>query len=151
MRNRPASGTGPATALLAGVVVIVAAFLGAAPAAESSRHARPATKAKAQAHAPVVVKMVGDQLTFDPPRIVIRRGQAVEWQNGSRQVHNIVDDASKALKKEDVSEPPGATAFDSGFLNPGQNYTHRFTVRGTYRYVCTLHEPQGMKGEIVVR
>ncbi len=114
-------------------------------AAAPPRHA-----SKKQAE-PVVVKTVGDQLTFDPPRIVIRRGQTVEWENQSRQVHDVVDDASKALNKADVGLPAGATPFDSGYVNPGQNYTHRFTVRGTYHYVCSLHEAQGMKGEIVVK
>jgi plastocyanin len=99
----------------------------------------------------VVVKMVGDQLVFNPPSVVIRRGQTVEWQDQSNQLHNIVDDAAKATNKADVALPKGASPFDSGFLKPGQSYSHRFTVRGTYRYVCTLHEVQGMKGEIVVK
>ncbi len=100
---------------------------------------------------PAVVKMVADQLTFDPPTLIIKKGQSVEWQNQSRQVHNILDDPSKAQNKADAGLPAGAQPFDSGYVNPGQNYTHRFTVRGTYRYVCTLHEPQGMKGTIVVK
>jgi plastocyanin len=126
----------------------------AASTAEAARPVHRSTaqaKAQPKAGAPAVIKTVGDQLTFDPPRLVIRRGQTVQWQNQSRQVHNIVDDPAKVTNKADVSAPASAPVFDSGFLNPGQNYSHRFTVRGTYRYVCTLHEPQGMKGEIVVK
>jgi plastocyanin len=90
-------------------------------------------------------------LTFNPPKLVIRRGQTVEWQNQSNQLHNVVDDATKATNKADVRLPAGVPPFGSGLLRPGQNYSHRFTVRGTYRYVCTLHEAQGMKFEIVVK
>ncbi len=128
------------------VAVCVAVLLTPARAwAASSRS--PARRAAT----PVTVKMVGDQLTFDPPRVVVRRGQTVEWRNQGNQIHNILDDAAKATNKADVGAPAGATPFDSGLLKPGQNYSHRFTVRGTYRYVCTLHEAQGMKGEIVVK
>ncbi len=130
-------------ALLVGACLVI--VLGPAASAQS-RHS-----AARRAAAPAIVKMVGDQLTFDPPKLVIRRGQTVEWQNQSNQLHNIVDDAAKATNKADVGMPAGATPFDSGLLKPGQNYSHRFTTRGTYRYVCTLHEVQGMKGEIVVK
>ncbi len=131
------------------VVLFVVCFglVAGLPAASAQAH-RPTTKAGST---PVIVKTVGDQLTFDPPRLVIRRGQTVEWQNQSNQLHTVVDDASKAANKADVGLPNGAEAFSSEFLKPGDNYTHRFTVRGTYRYVCTLHEVQGMKGEIVVK
>ncbi len=132
------------------VAVIAAICLGLAwRAAGASGRVHGARQAASGAR--VVVATAGDQLTFDPPRVVIRKGQTVEWQNQSRQVHNIVDDPAKATNAADVSAPAGAPAFDSGYLNPGQNYSHRFTVRGTYRYVCTLHEPQGMKGEVIVR
>lgn len=115
----------------------------------ASGQGRSSTTAKAAN--PTVVKMVGDELTFGPPRLVIRRGQTVEWQNQSNQLHNIVDDAAKATSKTDVGLPGGAKPFGSGFLKPGGTFSQRFTVRGTYRYVCTLHEVQGMKGEIVVK
>ncbi len=131
-------------AILVAVCVAVLLTPARAWAASSRSTAR-------RAAAPVRVKMAGDQLTFDPPRVVIRRGQTVEWQNQGNQLHNIVDDAAKATNKADVAAPDGAAPFDSGLLKPGQNYSHRFTVRGTYRYVCTLHEVQGMKGEIVVK
>ncbi len=119
--------------------------------ASSQVHPPASAKRASAAAAPHVVKMVGDQLTFDPPKLEIRRGQTVEWQNQSNQLHNVVDDAAKATNKADVSLPATAKPFDSGFLKPGQNFSQRFTVRGTYHYVCTLHEIQGMKGEIVVK
>jgi plastocyanin len=41
--------------------------------------------------------------------------------------------------------------FDSGFLQPGGTFTHTFTAAGTYKYVCVVHEPSGMMGQIVVK
>ncbi len=106
---------------------------------------------KARQSATAVVKMTGDLMTFDPPRLVIRLGQSVDWQNQSNQLHNVVADATKANPKTDVELPKGAAPFGSALLKPGDHFTHRFTTRGTYRYVCTMHEVQGMKGEIVVK
>jgi plastocyanin len=56
-----------------------------------------------------------------------------------------------AIKGEDVSAPPGAPVFDSGFLRPGESFSHQFTVPGVYKYVCAAHEASGMVGEIIVR
>jgi len=47
--------------------------------------------------------------------------------------------------------PKGATAFDSGFIPPGGDYSYTFTVPGTYRYFCLPHEKAGMFGMIVVK
>jgi len=66
-------------------------------------------------------------------------------------VHNVVDDASKALLITDVNLPSSVQPFDSGFLQPGETYSRVFTVPGVYRYVCTLHEANGMKGVVIVR
>jgi plastocyanin len=63
----------------------------------------------------------------------------------------VVDDASKALNLADVKLPPGVKPFDSNFLQPGQTFARVFTVPGVYRYVCTLHEANGMKGVVIVR
>jgi len=62
-----------------------------------------------------------------------------------------VDDASKAISVIDVKLPAGVQPFDSGYLQPGQTYSRVFTVPGIYRYVCTLHEGNGMKGVVIVR
>ncbi|MGA8505841.1 MAG: plastocyanin/azurin family copper-binding protein, partial [Candidatus Sulfotelmatobacter sp.] len=63
----------------------------------------------------------------------------------------VVDDASKALSVADVKLPSSVQPFDSGFLQPGQTFSRVFTVPGVYRYVCTLHEANGMKGVVIVR
>ena len=130
--------------------VAVGLALTAVAVADASAPPR-AQRSSAKRPAAVVVKTIGNELTFVPATVVIKQGETVEWQNLSTQLHTVTADALKATSKADVVLPKGAAPFDSGYMKPGQNYTHRFTVRGTYRYVCTLHEVQGMKGEIVVK
>ncbi len=96
--------------------------------------------------------MVGmTDMAFKPAKIVISAGQKVTWKNSSSVVHNVVDDAGKAMNAADVLVPSGAKPFGSDFLQPGQSFNQVFTKPGTYRYVCTLHEGGGMKGVIVVK
>lgn len=96
--------------------------------------------------------MVGmSDMAFVPATITVNVGEKVVWKNSSQVFHNVVDDSSKALFKMDVSLPSGGKVFASGLLQPGQNFSRVFTVPGVYRYVCTLHESNGMKGVVVVR
>jgi copper-containing nitrite reductase len=96
-----------------------------------------------------IVRM--NDIGFSPATLTISAGQKVTWQNSSGVVHNVVDDASKALYRVDVKLPPGGKQFDSGWLRTGESFSRVFTVPGVYRYVCTLHESQGMKGVVIVR
>jgi len=91
------------------------------------------------------------EMTFLPATITVNVGQKVIWKNSSEVVHNVVDDASKALSITDVDLPSSVQPFDSGYLQPGQTFSRVFTVAGVYRYVCTLHEANGMKGVVIVR
>lgn len=90
-------------------------------------------------------------MAFIPATITVSVGEKVVWKNSSQVFHNVVDDSSKALSKMDVSLPSGGKAFDSGLLQPSQTFSRVFTVPGVYRYVCTLHEGNGMKGVVIVR
>ncbi|MBS1851414.1 MAG: nitrite reductase, copper-containing [Acidobacteria bacterium] len=90
-------------------------------------------------------------MAFLPATITVNVGQTVVWKNSSQVIHNVVGDASKALNVADVKLPPGVKPFDSNFLQPGQTFARVFTVPGVYRYVCTLHEANGMKGVVIVR
>ena len=102
--------------------------------------------------APVAQGTVGmTDMGFVPAAIAVNAGDKVVWKNSSPVIHNVVDDASKALSRIDVKLPSGARPFDSGLLQPGQSYSRVFTEPGIYRYVCTLHEGSGMKGVVIVR
>jgi plastocyanin len=100
---------------------------------------------------PMVVRMVDMPATFQPAKLTIKVGETVEWKNVGNSVHHASSDPSTAINPTEVSNPPGAKPFDSGFLQPGQSFTYTFTVPGTYKYICAPHETSGMLGEVVVR
>lgn len=109
-------------------------------------------KTLAKLTGPVAQGTVGmTDMGFVPAAITVNAGTKVVWKNSSQVIHNVVDDASKALSVVDVKLPSGARPFDSGLLQPGQSYSRVFTEPGIYRYVCTLHEGSGMKGVVIVR
>lgn len=97
----------------------------------------------------VVVQMNGEQ--FEPQKLTIRAGQSVEWKNNTGDPHTVTLAPEKALVAGDVALPTKAQPFDSGTISAGMSFTHTFTVPGNYRYYCTLHEGNGMVGEIIVK
>jgi len=108
-------------------------------------------KMLAKRAAPVAQGTVGmTDMGFVPPAITVNVGTRVVWKNSSAVIHNVVDDASKALSVVDVKLPAGASPFDSGLMQPGQSFSRVFAEPGIYRYVCTLHEGSGMKGVVIV-
>ena len=117
--------------------------------AQAAQRAARSRAAAATESAAATIGM-GD-MSFAQPEIVINAGQQVTWKNTSAVTHNVVTDAGKATNPLDVKLPGGAQAFDSGYLQPGQSFSYRFTVPGVYKYVCTLHESGGMKGTVIVK
>ena len=103
------------------------------------------------ANNPVVIKMADNQPFYTPEKVAIKVGDTVQWLNGGETVHSVSTSAANAQNPKDTSMPKGATAFDSGFIPPGGDYSYTFTVPGTYRYFCLPHEKAGMVGVIVVK
>jgi len=52
-------------------------------------------------------------------------GTSVTWKN--------LDDTTHTVTARD------GTTFDSGPLRPGATYSHVFSRRGTFEYLCTMH------------
>jgi plastocyanin len=96
-----------------------------------------------------VVQMQGEQ--FAPQNVTIRAGQSVEWKNNTGDPHTVTLVPDRALVSADAALPNNAQPFDSGTISAGMSFTHTFTVPGTYRYYCTLHEGNGMVGEVIVK
>ena len=109
------------------------------------------TSKSAAATPTVVVKMWDMPPSFQPVEVTIKAGETVEWKNIGNEVHHATSDPSEAIKRGEVANPPGAEPFYSGFLRPGENFSHTFKIPGVYRYTCVVHEAKGMTGEIVVR
>lgn len=76
----------------------------------------------------------GSQLKNGNGYIVIKVGTTVVWENRDNTQHTTTSTAT----------PP---IWDSGILNPGQNFNFTFTSTGTYDYICNVHP---MAGTVVV-
>ena len=98
-----------------------------------------------------IIKMSDKPPKFMPDKVTIKAGQTVQWVNNAKTLHSVDGDPTMALKSSDVSLPPGAKSFDSGFMKPDMTWEYTFTVPGTYKYTCVPHEKDGMNGEIIVK
>jgi plastocyanin len=72
--------------------------------------------------------------TFDPSEIEIPVGGAVHWINAGEAPHTATADDG---------------AFDSGVLDPGQEWSQAFDQAGEFPYFCAIH--QAMTGSVIVR
>jgi amicyanin len=74
-----------------------------------------------------------DNFTFDPPRLTVKAGTSVTWQNE--------DDIPHTIAASDKT-------FKSKVLDTDDKFAFTFTTPGTYEYFCSLHPH--MTGTIVV-
>lgn len=102
---------------------------------------RVARRVKAPPGAPVSWPAGGnvevEDLFFDPPNIVVRRGAKVRWRFGGAVLHNVTV----------AQGPRGFSSFD---LDADRIYEQRLTRAGTYRLFCALH-PTTMIQTVKVR
>jgi plastocyanin len=77
---------------------------------------------------------------FSPKRITISSGDRLKWTWREEGTHNV------RFRKvpRGGSRSPGSTLKTSG------TFSRKFRKRGTYRYVCTIHEDSGMTGSVKV-
>jgi len=76
---------------------------------------------------------------FIPSEVTVDVGGEVTWTN--------VDNVFHTIAAGDLSEDPSmiGTDYPNGFgdagtlIQPGETFTHKFEVEGTYPYVCTVH------------
>ena len=76
---------------------------------------------------------------FDPKTITVNVGDTIVWKNVGQRPHTVdADDGS----------------FDSGTLQPGQEFSFTFSKAGTFPYYCEFHGAKGgsgMAGTVVVQ
>jgi plastocyanin len=89
--------------------------------------------------------------TFEPPSITVTAGDTVQWVNAGRAPQTVTGDPAKVQNKADAVLPSGAQPWDSGTLNTGQTFAHRFDTPGEYTYTSLPAEGQGLVGRISVR
>ena len=73
---------------------------------------------------------------FQPSVLRVRSGATVTWVNDETQV---------GLAHTSTSDNPG---WDSGFLDPGENYSRAFSSAGEFPYHCAPHPT--MRATIIV-
>jgi plastocyanin len=74
-----------------------------------------------------------DNFTFNPPRLTVKAGTTVTWDNEDDIPHTVASSAK---------------AFKSKALDNGDKFSFTFATPGVYEYFCSLHPH--MTGTIVV-
>ncbi len=95
-----------------------------------------------------VVEMNG--LQYAPARLTIKVGDTVTWRNADSMAHTATSDPAKARDKESTALPQGAAPWDSGTIEGGASWSHKFDVPGEYTYFCIPHELAGMVATLTV-
>jgi len=73
---------------------------------------------------------------FSPAEITVDVGDIVTWTNNHTFTHTSTSD-------------DGGIEWDSGFLLPGQSFSHTFNSAGAFPYLCSIH-PVMMRGTVTV-
>ena len=73
-------------------------------------------------------------LTFSPKKITVTKGTTVVWHWKGPVPHQLK-----------------GKGFSTGAPKTNVTYRHKFTKKGTYKYVCQIHKALGMKGVIIVK
>ena len=69
---------------------------------------------------------------FRPKKVTVQKGDRVKWVNRGDDTHTTT--STQGL-------------WDAR-LAPGETFKRKFRQKGTFRYMCTIHD--GMKGRVVV-
>jgi len=109
-----------------------------------------ATPALAQSKTVEVTMKNDPKAIFVPATVNIGLGDTVNWTNPGLITHTVTFDPAQAANKEDVALPPGVAPFTSNDMEEDATFSHTFTAKGTYKYVCKYHEAMGMVGTVVV-
>ena len=78
---------------------------------------------------------------YNPVSLPVALNTKVTWTNSGQLTHTVTTNST--------ASPAPPAAFDSGSLLQGQQFSHTFTVAGTYKYYCTIHSTF-MKAEVIV-
>ena len=87
---------------------------------------------------------------FVPATVNISVGDTVNWTNPGVITHTVTFDPAQAATASNVALPAGVAPFGSENMEEDATFSHTFTVKGTYKYVCKMHEAMGMVGTVIV-
>jgi plastocyanin len=109
-----------------------------------------AVPAYAQAKTVEVSMKQAPKSRFVPEAVTIAAGDTVKWTNPAFVTHTVTFDPAMAATPASVALPSGVAPFDSGDIEEDKSFSHTFTAKGTYKYVCKYHEAMGMVGTVIV-
>jgi len=99
---------------------------------------------------PAATVEMTNTMKFTPDTVRINTGETVLWKNTSLLAHSVTGDPSVSSIQGSAKLPKSAEAFDSGMMDPKENFRHTFKVPGTYQYFCIPHEGAKMYGWVIV-
>jgi plastocyanin len=114
-------------------LVWVCAALGASGADAAAATAKtPKPRPPAKQAKPVVVTVKVNDDFFLPTKVTIHEGSSVRWVWGPDiDVHNVtLASGPKGVNKRQFTSVSGSTALV---------FKRKFTVPGTYKFICTIH------------
>ena len=85
--------------------------------------------------APAAIKVTIKSLKYLSDTTEIKTGETVEWVNDDLTPHTVTSDSGGEL--------------NSGSIDVGATWSHKFTQPGTFPYFCTFHRE--MKGTVIVK
>jgi len=99
-----------------------------APRAERSGSAESMSQGANPEAAPTTgpQKIVIDNFTFSPAKLTVSVGSQVTWVNHDDVPHTVTSNAKPRV-------------LDSGTMDTDDQFSHVFTVPGTYNYFCAVH------------
>jgi plastocyanin len=109
-----------------------------------------ATPALAQGATVEVSMKQSPKMVFVPASVNVKAGDTVKWTNPYNITHTVTFDPAQAQTASDVVLPAGVAPFGSGDIEEEGTFSHTFTAKGTYKYVCKYHEAMGMVGTVIV-
>jgi plastocyanin len=109
-----------------------------------------ATPALAQGATVEVSMKQSPKMVFVPATVNAKVGDTVKWTNPYNITHTVTFDPAQAQTASDVVLPAGVAPFGSGDIEEEGTFSHTFTAKGTYKYVCKYHEAMGMVGTVIV-
>ncbi len=94
---------------------------------------------------------IGDNF-FDPETLQIEPGDTVTFVNigGMNHTATLDPDPDVVRDPDNVIMPDDAEIWNSGTLEPGDEFSITLDVPGEYQYVCLPHEALDMFGQIIV-
>lgn len=78
--------------------------------------------------------------SFSPSELEVEVGTTVTWINTDNQAHTVTSGSDG--EHDDL--------FDSGSMDPGDEFSYQFDEEGTYDYYCIPHVENGMTGTVTV-